>query len=60
MLPKWPNDGSSHKNAGFPLIKQPLALEAAPLDSRVPQENGAEKGESKVMSYSDGTLITDN
>jgi hypothetical protein len=27
-------------------------LEAAALASRVPQENGAEKGESKVMSYS--------
>jgi hypothetical protein len=34
-----------------PPIKQPLALEAAALAFWVPQENGAEKGESKCLTY---------
>src|SRR6266481_8252743 len=43
MLPKWPNDDSSHRTAQVPPIKHPLALGAAASRFWVPQENGARK-----------------
>src|SRR5258708_35793237 len=51
MLPKWPNDGSSHRTTQVPPIKHPLGLGAAASRFWVPQKNGAEKGDI-FMSYS--------